>query len=202
MPGFAHGATVGRNEFEAGCQHMACCLNGGTKQVEYHFGYNTNNNGNDINYDDPRVINCGNIWDYGSDKDWLISISWRPGPFSSSSGSGFSITQIGAQCIIKKRTTGTDDPWADHDAQWGGTIVSDMVASQDEDYLTGVPGAFDETNAKTGKNLESVQGLYIGGDFENTAGMQLSTSAYDNVWVLVTADAQYFGNTADWWNPK
>tara|TARA_B100001175_G_scaffold205624_1_gene174570 strand:- start:83 stop:2851 length:2769 start_codon:yes stop_codon:yes gene_type:complete len=203
MPGFAHGATVGKNEFEAGCQHMACCLNPSSKQVEYHFGYNTNDNGNDIDYDNPLVINCGNIWDYGSDKDWLISISWRPGPFSGSSGN-FSITQIGAQCIIKKRNTGTDDPWADHNAQWGGTqsLVSDMVASQDEDYLTGVPGAFDETNSKTGKDLESVQGLYIGGDFKNTAGMQLSTDAYDNVWVLVTADAQYFGNSADWWNPK
>jgi hypothetical protein len=206
MPGFAHGESVGKNEFEGGCQHMACCLNGGTKQVEYHFGYNTNGSGNDIDYDNPLVINCGNIWDYGSDKDWLISISWRPGPFSGSSGN-FTFEQIGAQCIIKKRNTGSDDPWADHAAQWGGTssLVSYMMtygSGSKEEYLTGVPSAFDDSNAKSGKDLESVQGLYIGGDYNNTSGMQLSTSAYDHVWVLVTADAQYFGNKADWWTPK
>ena len=213
MPGFAHGETVGQNEFEGGCQHMACCLNGGTRQVEYHFGYNTNSSGNDIDYDNPLVINCGNIWDYGSDKDWLISISWRPGPFSGSYGD-FTFEQIGAQCIIKKRNTGSNDPWADHAAQWGGTssLVSYMRtygSGSKGEYLTGVPSAFDDSNAKGSKPLGSVQGLYIGGDYMNTSGtsgdyaQQLSTSAYDHVWVLVTADAQYFGNKdADWWNPK
>ena len=126
----------------------------------------------------------------------MISISWRAGAFAG--GDGFSVKEIGAQCIIKYRLNDSDEEWLDFAYYYGGEDASVSVINQVCSTIsspslgktkTGVPEAFGESG----------KGLFIGGD---AYGNSLMPSCYDSVWALVTGDAQYFGEPSDWFKPQ
>ena len=148
--------------------------------MEFHYAFGTKSSG--IDYDDKVRKTMGSIWGSGNSKDWLISISWRAGPFGD-----VEINQIGWQGIIKKRSTNSDEAWTAVEEHWGGVEGTNMRKSGKN--RTGVPLAFDNGD-----------GLYIGGDKDGNK--ILSNSLYTSVWALVTGDAQYFGEPSDWFKPQ
>ena len=148
------GGDLDAKNDDGNCAFMACVLNGSTKQVEFHIGF-------EENMTTKRIIEYGNIWDLGK-KDWLISISWRAGPFDG--GDSFGIKEIGAQCIIKYRLNDSDEEWSDFAYYYGGedssvSVINQVCSTTTSPSLigktkTGVPEAFGESG----------KGLFIGGD--------------------------------------
>tara|TARA_Y100000766_G_C18868287_1_gene586943 strand:- start:218 stop:1579 length:1362 start_codon:yes stop_codon:yes gene_type:complete len=192
--------TGGTNDYDDsdGGSPRASCMWVGVHQLGacFHMGYDKGSKKEwEAGNVEPRVKNYQFNWATGF--DYLISVSWKQGCMEEDGDhSGVNYKQVGDHCVVKRRSSGTNDNWSlvlNSDSD--NMNFKQKYNGSDTDWGFAAPYAF--VDSQSGMTTNGRTGLLIGGPNNGNSDDWLRYGVYDKLYVLATGDAHFFGKYYD-----